>query len=642
MHTRSSLLFFLLLSFFGWANAQSYPVSVQGTLYDVSSGYPYANKVVYLAYDSTAAFSYYATLVTDSSGIYSDTALVPGAVTSGNVTVSTHDCLGNLTVLAVHTFSPFVNTFNQTDSICYFVPPTCQANFIPAVYSPGSYSFWDQSAVTGPLNLIVAWDWQFGDGTTSILQHPSHNYTAAGNYAVCLTITTVGGCTSTFCDTLAVTSAATCTAGFTKTNVGATYNFTSAAFSPSGVWYHYWSFGDGAWSNAQNPSHTYTQNGIYQVRHEIRANDSCFAASDDTVAFNVGICDASFSAIVLGSNTALFFESSYIPAGTSYSGGVWDFGDGTIDTMSINPIHTYAFPGIYNVCFTLTTTNGCVSTFCDSVDTGPSLACTSFFNVASQGLNFNFYDSSYANTPITSYYWDLGDGNVNWFVNPTHTYAASGTYVVCLNIITLDSCRSSYCRTVTAGIPPSCQAGFFWFPSASGQYSLTVVNSSTGNNLSYLWDFGDGSTSTQAYPSHVYAGAGMYNVCLTVDDGLGCISTFCDSLVLINRLSQPFSIQVISPATSAPQPTQDAMSLKLVPNPASQEVRLSLELAKSGKGQLRMVDVQGRTVKSLTLGQLSVGLNSQTVDVSDLPDGIYLTEIMVDGQRSVQKLVVAR
>ena len=118
-------------------------------------------------------------------------------------------------------------------------------------------------------------------------------------------------------------------------------------------------------------------------------------------------------------------------------------------------------------------------------------------------------------------HWAFGDGTTSTQANPNHTFNANGTYAVVLTIndSTTNSCVDYYMETiVVTGVPnpAQCVAGFTMYPDAS---DVTLINSSTGSNLSYLWDFGDGATSTQQFPSHTYATSGNYYLCLTVDDG---------------------------------------------------------------------------------------------------------------------------
>jgi PKD repeat protein len=393
-----------------------------------------------------------------------------------------------------------------------------------------------------------------------------------------------------------------------------------------------------AWTTDCNGNHIGL--GSYQYS----AVNNSFSLTVTLCAPSTANCSASFGNSPVGGSTAVnFFD--YSSAGSPAASVVswaWDFGDGGTSTQQ-NPTHAYSMVGAYRVCLTIVTSAGCTAQYCDSLvyAGGGSGSCAAIFIAANQGCTFTFYDSSYASTGIAGYYWSFGDGSIGTGSNPSHTYSASGTYNVCLTIVANDSCQDTYCYTVTCGSQPACQASYYWYPDSSGQYSIIVVNNSTGSNLSYLWSFGDGATSTQQFPSHVYAGAGTYTVCLTVSNSLlGCTSTYCDSMVVVNRMSVPFSINVISPIASTTRPDAQAIGMQLSPNPARNEVRLDISLANQGEGQLRMLDLQGRVVKAIDLGFMAAGLHQQALDLQTLPDGIYMVELMLNGQRTVKKLVV--
>lgn len=130
------------------------------------------------------------------------------------------------------------------------------------------------------------------------------------------------------------------------------------------------------------------------------------------------------------------------------TGTLWDFGDGNISFNNETPQHAYAAEGTYTVC--LTGTNNCGS---DSTCQTVAVSCPdaeSVFSYSAAGLSVGFTDAS-LNTP-TSWLWDYGDGNISTQQNPNHTYAASGTYTVCLTV-TNDCGTDSSCQSVTTTLP---------------------------------------------------------------------------------------------------------------------------------------------------------------------------------------------
>lgn len=118
---------------------------------------------------------------------------------------------------------------------------------------------------------VVAWQWSFGDGTTSTSQNPVKRYTSAGNYPVTLMVSIAGGQTSTMAHTVSVTTAIPATppvsAAFdmspSPATVRANVAFTDRSTGSPTAWQ--WNFGDGSGSTAQNPIHSYAVQGSYNV-----------------------------------------------------------------------------------------------------------------------------------------------------------------------------------------------------------------------------------------------------------------------------------------------------------------------------------------------------------------------------------------
>ncbi len=182
-------------------------------------------------------------------------------------------------------------------------------------------------------------------------------------------------------------------------------------------------------------------------------------------------CTASFTADTLP-NVALGygvrFNNTSTTNGTIISYQL-DMGDGTVLNSS-TPVsshnHVYQNAGTYNVCLTIVSVLGqdtCTDTHCQNVVTAsgsnPSpLQCNAFYVVdtVNSGLFQNqliIWESSNSNGNIVSYSWDFGDGTTINTQYPSHTYATTGVYPVCLTIVALDSagvdtCVSTFCDSV--------------------------------------------------------------------------------------------------------------------------------------------------------------------------------------------------
>lgn len=143
---------------------------------------------------------------------------------------------------------------------------------------------------------------------------------------------------------------------------------------------------------------------------------------------------------------------------------------------------------------------------------------------AIDSCNFIFFqDQSIAKPPVT-YYWSFGDSTTSNLANPKHAYAGPGIYNICLTVT--DSCGNSdtTCQNLNA---PLTNAAF----TATSSLNVASFNnqSSSDSLATWLWDFGDGDTSTLHSPTHSYASFGSYLVCLSV---LGYCDTaiFCDTV----------------------------------------------------------------------------------------------------------------
>ncbi|MCC9166858.1 PKD domain-containing protein, partial [Pontibacter harenae] len=135
---------------------------------------------------------------------------------------------------------------------------------------------------------------------------------------------------------------------------------------------------------------------------------------------------------------------------------------------------------------------------------------------------------------IARYEWDFGDGETADEKNPSHIYKLSGTYTVIMRAYSEEGCYGSVSQNITITTTPQAK---FSAPSACAGSPVAFQNESTvsSGTMTYLWDFGDGTSSTEEQPSKLYSRAGTYKVQLTAKNSLGC-SDFYIKNVVINAL----------------------------------------------------------------------------------------------------------
>ncbi len=218
----------------------------------------------------------------------------------------------------------------------------------------------------------------------------------------------------------------------------------------------------------------------------------------------------------------------------SISNRSWDFtNDGIVDSTIANPVFTYSNPGTYTVNLTVMGPGGLdteIKTGFISVEepaSGVSAQFTASPLAGSVPLTVRFTDQS--SGEITSYAWDFnGDGTVDSRVkNPVTVYTSSGTYTVTLTVRGPDGMDTEV-KTKYLSI-----SGFLSRPNALfsmdkqfGSAPLTVhfTDKTLNNPDTFLWKFGDGTTSAERNPSHTYLTAGFYKVSLTASNEAGSSS----------------------------------------------------------------------------------------------------------------------
>ncbi|MFA5414288.1 MAG: PKD domain-containing protein [Methanoregula sp.] len=265
---------------------------------------------------------------------------------------------------------------------------------------------------------------------------------------------------------------------------------------------------------------------------------------------------AAFSA-----NTTTTFTSSpvlFTDASTNNpTSWLWNFGDGGT-SIEQNPTHTYASAGIYTVTLTVTNSKGTdTATMTNYVTVIASVMApvVSFTRTPTTGiapLAVTFNDAS-SNMP-TSWAWDFNnDGTIDATTqNATYTYSTAGTYTV--NLTATNSAGSNTSSqagyvTVTSPVVSAPVASFTGTPTTgTAPLAVTFTDTSLNTPTAWLWDFGDGQTSTDASPSHTYATAGIYTVNLTATNTGGSNSTVMKNHVTVTGVMPGYTGIFVSAA----------------------------------------------------------------------------------------------
>lgn len=439
---------------------------------------------------------------------------------------------------------------------------------------------------------------------------------------------------------------------FYPDSVGNGVYFDAPTQSGSGYSY-YWDFGDGSTSNIADPFHNYGANGTYTACLTVWNNNNfCSDTVCNVITVNNGAAagcsgNADFYYSTNNGNDFYFAPNSVLSNATYQ----WDFGNGNSSFNAVTQ-ETYnaTSSGWYAVCLIVVDANNCTDYYCDSIYvtasvTGPSCDATFYSYVDSSVANAVYLYNYGNNGSGATYLWDLGDGTTATGQYPSHTYASSGWYAVCLTVSdnTGAGCTQTYCDSVYAdgGVTaPSCNADFILFQDSLGSGVYYAWNTSSGNNLSYFWDFGDGNTSTTAFPTHTYNAVGVYGICLSVSDNNGCASTHCDTLYIVVK-SAGTTLNVMEPGAFAGIEQINAFNeVQLFPNPNNGDFKVAINVSESVDATIFISNLMGQTVKNLSV-QLYQGENLINMNESLLPTGVYILNVVNEstGEMTVKRLI---
>lgn len=305
-----------------------------------------------------------------------------------------------------------------------------------------------------------------------------------------------------------------------------------------------WTFAAGVWTQ-QNPTlspaalccmaETYDAHDGYLMIYG-GSTTGAFPYSSETWSWSSVPMTVSASATPLltdaGDNVTF---SSVVHSGNSPYTYAWNFGDGTTSTASA-PVHVYASQGTYPVSLTVSDATGFTASATLSVVMHPKLATPQLSaspDPATLGQPVNFTTVESGGTPPYTYSWNFGDGGLGGNLsNITHVYATNGPFMATVTVSdTLGAiARATVAVSISLQVDISANATL-----GAAPLPVSFQSAVTGGvpGYAYAWEFGDGTTSTAAAPTHTYALAGTYQARLTVTDSVGHQATKTWSLQVV-------------------------------------------------------------------------------------------------------------
>lgn len=375
------------------------------------------------------------------------------------------------------------------------------------------------------------YQWVYGTGITSDTSATYHSVTFFNpginpvTYNVVLHAYTENGCTSQ--DPLQVQVAPVLDAAFSLNASGCSPLDVAFDNNSDGAWSYLWDFGDGDFSNDAEPEHTFFNWGnsdtTYQVTLIVFNSYGC---SDTTDAF-VNVLAQPIADFQATPEQQMWPASTIALDNTSMGGALnfeWNFGDGTTVYTSEPGSYTYSNWGEYTI--RLIASNGfCSDTTFRSIEILAPPPIANFEGPATGCAPLTVQFTNLSEYAVISQ-WQFGDGGTANATNPVYTYWQPGTYSVTLTVIGADGTNHTLTREFIIEVYPNAVAAFTVTPNQVNIPSQPVYCLNLSQNAtSYVWEFGDGNTSTETNPLHYYTEEGLFDVMLIANNTYNCPDT---------------------------------------------------------------------------------------------------------------------
>ncbi|MEM9821173.1 MAG: PKD domain-containing protein [Bacteroidota bacterium] len=387
-------------------------------------------------------------------------------------------------------------------------------------------------------SFVEEWFWDFGDGNNSTQQNPVHFYTDTGRYDISL-VAFHNGCASTLTkdDWVHVMAPV---ANFNVINFcdePSKRRFQNLSIDADSV---IWDFGIPTslndTSTAINPEFVYPAPGTYTVTQKV-FNGETGCAHTKTEEIVITNPQAAFTVSTTQGCVPLTID--LIDGSNAAEAWQWSSPGGQLSNPTgQNPQITFDLPGKYSdIQLIIQDLNNCNDTILFTDTIYVNSVTTDFSVDIAQGctpLSVSFTENTsslFGN--VVEWQWTFGDLGTSTEANPSFTFAEPGLHTVKLRAV--DDWGCVRVRNKPAAVETTQPIASFSADTLSCTWgAVQFDNTSTGQQLTYEWDFGDGNSSTEAAPSHLYDVQGTYTVCLTIRDKFDCSDMICkDNYILI-------------------------------------------------------------------------------------------------------------
>lgn len=425
---------------------------------------------------------------------------------------------------------------------------------------------------------IVSWVWDFGDGNSSTLQNPTHTYNAPGNYTVILTANNgVSALSEVKSNYILINPLPQPSFSFSNPPCSLPASINLQNVNPSSGVTYLWAFGNGQTSSVQSPQNIlYTSEGSYNISLTV-TNTSTGCVNSTTQTINIFNYSAGFTyspqTVCVG--TAVNFTNTCSPGTNIYN---WNFGNGQTSNGA-NPSAVYNSPGSYTVTLNSQNTSiGCNGQASQTITVvnpqTPSLSPS--ITVGCNPSMINFTNTSGFQGDFS---WSFGNGSsFQGTTPPQQSYSIPENTTSQSFDVYLYSTDANGC--VSGQAYPNLITIYNLFPLFSVDQNdgceilpvnFTNLSSSPIPGFpinSWVWNFGNGQTSSLQNPPTQFYNEGVYTVSLTVSTANGCTKTL-DSISVIEVGVPPTALFTVQPDTICARQTLSFINQSWVSVPST-------------------------------------------------------------------------
>jgi PKD repeat protein len=445
-----------------------------------------------------------------------------------------------------------INGCPASDSIVVIAAPNPVVDFsVPPVCIGDSTSFTNLTQITSG---TIDYRWNFNDPytagiDTSSIKDPVFGYQNQGSFSVSLEATSNYGCTNTLSKQAVVNP-------YPMVNFSVAHNCqdsillinNSTLIMPNDTISYLWNFGDGQTSNDHTPVHSFANEGSYQIT--LQATSKMCTSEDSLTIVVYPNPVAQFSASDVCLNTATQFSNATTIASGSAS-YLWDMDNGNSSVLN-NPAYTYTAAGDYHVKLTAVSDKGCTNDTSILVKVFPLPNPT--FSTLPTCMNASMQFVNHSDSSST-FVWNFNGLGTSNDYEPNFIWNSSGNQSVYVQETDSNGC--SYTGSQSVVVKPKPFADFVQVEGCEKEgISFLNASSTPSGTLTYLWDFGDNTSSNLSSPVHSYNTFSTYNVKLLANND-GCLDSITKTVTIHPKPVLNFGGQI---STCADSLTLDAQN----------------------------------------------------------------------------------